>query len=229
MDPSQLTTGALAAACQDEARRFQRREPTTGSHCIELFRRAVCDRDNAAWASVLAQYRAIVLAWLRRHPASASAREDEDYYVNRAFERFWMAVKPERFASFPDLGALLRYLKLCVHSVLLDEVRARAAAPSVSLDAPAQINAGPATGDVESQVVGGLAGRALWEAISQELHDDAERVVVYCSYALEMRPHEVYARFPERFAGGVSDVYRMKRNVLDRLRRSPRLREFLGS
>ncbi|CAA9541297.1 MAG: hypothetical protein AVDCRST_MAG88-32, partial [uncultured Thermomicrobiales bacterium] len=45
--------------------------------------------------------------------------------------------------------------------------------------------------------------------------------------ALELKPSEVHARYPDRFAS-VADVYRIKRNLLDRLRRSPEIRRFLA-
>ena len=49
----------------------------------------------------------MVRAWIRRHPAAAAAGEDDEYWVNRAFERFFIAVGPERFGTFPSLAALL--------------------------------------------------------------------------------------------------------------------------
>ena len=59
------------------------------------------------------------------------------------------------------------------------------------------------------------------------LVDDGERRVVYCSFALDMKPGEIQARQPELFAT-VADVYRLKRNALDRLRRSPEIAGFLA-
>src|SRR5262245_36209372 len=110
----------LARACADQTGRYQRGELADDRYCLELLRRAVCDRDPVAWELVLDQYRGLVNAWVRQHPASASLDEDPDYWVTRAFERFWMAIGPERFGSFGHLRAVLRYLKLCVYSILLD-------------------------------------------------------------------------------------------------------------
>lgn len=224
-DPRQLSLVDLAAACQQETSRFQRGQSSRDEFCRELFYRAICLRDHGAWERIVFQYRGVVLAWIRHHPASSSAREGDDYWLNRTFERFWAAVGPDRFDRFPDLASLLKYLKMCVHSVLLDDVRAQGAAQLESLDdAPARSVEAP---DFDMQAVGQLAGQELWNTIVAELPDEAERLVVYCSFALDLKPSEIYQRYSGRYAT-VADVYRIKRNVLERLRRSPRIQQFVA-
>jgi DNA-directed RNA polymerase specialized sigma24 family protein len=189
-----------------------------------LARRAICLREQQAWEIVFGQYQGFVLACIRRHPVASAVREDEDYLVNRAFQRLWSAVTPERFDQFAGLPALLKYLKMCAHSVLLDAARQQRGNPIEPLtDLTAEI-AEPRT--PEGVVMGRQAGRELWQVIAEELQDDAERKVAYLSFVRELKPREVYERAPDRFQS-VADVYRIKRNVLDRLRRSPRIRDFL--
>src|SRR5438128_2583506 len=120
LDASQLTIADLVAACRAETNRFRGGEACSDGYCFELFRRAVCHRDDDAWAAIMEQYRGLVLSWLRQHSASSAVQEDDDYWITRTFERFWMAVGPERFAHFGELGGVFQYLKMCVHSVLLD-------------------------------------------------------------------------------------------------------------
>jgi len=213
----------LIGACREETAKFLRREPFRDAYCFELVRRAISDRDQAAWDAVFAQYRGIVLAWVRQHPARATTREDDDYWLNRTFERFWQAVGPERIAAFAGLAAILGYLKLCCHSVLLDEVRAQGALRFE----PFPDHEGATGGeDVEAAAIGELSGRDLWGVISAELHDESERLVAHLCLVLGLKPREVYERHRERFAD-VADVYRVKRNLLDRLQRSPDIRRFL--
>lgn len=214
----------LAAHCREETGKFLRREASSDAYCFEIFRRAVCDRDEPAWRVVFAQYRGVVLSWVRRHPVAAQAREDDEYWVNRTFERFWSAVGPERFGAFPGVAALLRYLKLCSHSVLLDEARARVAAHSEPLDE--RVAEHIETPDVADAAIGQLAGGDLWGVILAELQDEAERRAAYLCLVLDLKPREVQERHPELYES-VDDVYRIKRNVLDRLRRNPRIRAFL--
>ncbi len=231
MNLTHVSLRDLAASCREETGKFQRGEPARTDSCWEILRRAVAGQDHAAWEAVLTQYRGIVLAWVHHHPASASAREGDDYWVNRVFERFWTAIGPDRFSQFPDLPSLLKYLKMCVHSVLLDDARARHVAELESLDLPAvreRVDAAAARGrgDLEEIALGGMAGRDLWLAIAEDLPDESERLLAYWSFVLDLKPGEIHGRSPERYPS-VADVYRIKRNVLDRLRRSPRLQQRL--
>ena len=220
----ELPLRELARRCREETVRFLRGEPRDDAFCFEIFQRAVVTRDDEAWEAIVGQYRGIVLAYVGQHTAAAMLHEPDDYWVNRAFQRFWSAVGPDRFASFPELPALLKYLKLCVHSVLMDEVRARRAGTLTSLDEVPET--APAESDAERSVIGKVAGQELWEAIARELQNEAEETVVHLSFARDLKPAEIFERHPELFAS-VEDVYRIKRNVLDRLRRSANVRAFL--
>ncbi|MBV9579182.1 MAG: sigma-70 family RNA polymerase sigma factor [Chloroflexi bacterium] len=214
----------LARRCREETLRFLGGGDRDDAFCFEIFHRAVVDRDDAAWEAIVAQYRGIVLAYVSQHSAAALLREADDYWVNRAFQRFWAAVGPDRFGNFPDLPSLLKYLKLCVHSVLMDEMRARRGTSTSSLDdVPESV---PARTNAEGAVVGALSGEQLWDAIIREVQDEAERKVVYLSFARDMKPSEIAERHPDLF-GSVADVYRIKRNVIERLRRSAEIRSFL--
>jgi hypothetical protein len=216
----------IARRCREETQRFLRGEPREDAFCFEVFARAIAYRDDAAWEAVITQYRGIVLAYISQHSLSTVVREPDDYWVNRAFQRFWSAVGPDRFGQFSDLASLLKYLKMCVHSVLMDEVRARRAASLTSLDDMAETTAAPT--NAERSVIGKLAGEQLWATIVRELQDEGERVVAYLSFARDLKPSEIFGRHP-RLYENVADVYRIKRNVVERLRRSPEVRAFLSS
>jgi hypothetical protein len=214
----------LARRCREETMRFLRGEPRDDAFCFELFERAVTRREHDAWEAIMAQYRGIVLAYVGQHSAAALVREPDDFWVNRAFQRFWMAVGPDRFGQFTDLAALLKYLKLCVHSVLLDEVRSRRVSMTGSLGEVPET--APAPRDESDAVLGELSGQQLWRVIDNELQDEPERVVALLSFARDLKPAEIFSRHPALY-DSVADVYRVKRNVIDRLRRSPEVRAFL--
>src|SRR6185437_15594263 len=109
----------------------------------------------------------------------------------------------------------------------MDEIRSRRAASATSLDEVPETL--PARATAESSALGKLAGEQLWEAIKRELQDEAEQQVVYLSFARDLKPAEIAERHPHLFAAGVADVYRVKRNVIERLRRSPAIRAFLSA
>jgi hypothetical protein len=221
-----LAVADLVRRCHEQTLRFLRAEPRDDSFCFELFKLAVVRRDPDAWEAIITQYRGIVLAFVRQHSAAGQLHETDDYWVNRTFQRFWMAVSSERFGQFPDLPALLKYLKLCVHSVLLDELRARRAGTLTSLEEVP--HTAPADTDAERAALGSLAGQQLWNLVMRELNDEAERTVAFLSFARDLKPAEIQRRHPELYAS-IADVYRVKRNLLERLRRNPDIQAFAMS
>jgi hypothetical protein len=62
----------------------------------------------------------------------------------------------------------------------------------------------------------------FWEEVDARLRDEKERRVVYGSFVLALKPRELCAQFPETFCD-VNQVYRIKENVLARLRRDTEL------
>jgi DNA-directed RNA polymerase specialized sigma24 family protein len=215
----------LVWACEEENRRRLRGETHREDFSRELFRRAICERDAAAWESLFTLYRGLVASWVRQHPASDSVAERDDC-VNLVFERFWVAIGPQRFAEFPSAAALLKYLKMCVHTVLIDEVRARRVAQRTLTAWPAG-ETHAVGGDVGATATARLADDELWELVSREVTDEGERLLLYLTVGLDLSPRQIHARYPRVF-GSVRDVYRIKRNVLDRLRRNQTVRRHLA-
>jgi hypothetical protein len=229
-DLSRLSVNDLAGASRREGERFRRGEPSRDAFGIELFRRAVCGRETAAWEALAAQYRGLMLTWLKRHPAAALVHEEDDYWVNHAFARFWQALGPERIHHFTTLASLLAYLRMCTLSVLMDEVRARKAtggAGRESAAGEAQERQHADAEEVGALVVSRLSGQEVWRVIARELPAETDRLVVYLSFARFLSPGEIHRRYPDRFPTA-ADVYRIKRNVLDRLRRSPAMRSLIA-
>jgi len=182
---------------------------------MDLFRRAICERDDEAWTTVVEQYRGIVLAAIRRHSASHQLHEDDIYWINRAFQRFWAAVGPDRFGQFTELPAILGYLKMCAVSVLLDDLRALRRCQFAPIDETSpECAVEPDHGDVVSDR---LDAAALWAAVLETLVSDTERLVARLSFVGGLSPREIFARHDDCFAN-VGDVYRVKRNLLERLR-----------
>lgn len=195
-----------------------RGDPERGrdAEAYALFRRALVQRDRDAWDALYARYENLVAAWARRHPGFLRTGEPVDYFVNRAFEKLLSAVDGEKFSRFPDLPSVLRYLKMCTHSAIVDLVRARrreAFEPPVHAPTP----------DPEAEALERLHRREVWDLVQSLLRDDRERVLVYESFVLGTSPQELRDRRPDLFPT-VQEVYLAKRNLLGRLRRDPRVR-----
>jgi len=210
----------FAQLCRDvetQEARFLRGLPSTDAPARELFRRAIDQHDEIAWATILELYRPLLLAHSRRLLVRGLVREDDQFCVERAFERFWQATRTSGLAQFADLAAILKYLKLCLASVLLDEARARRRQPTLPLDdvAPdARLSDDPATLATDNG-----AGHELWHAVLAELRSPKEHLVARHSFLHGHTPRDIFHLHPSRFRD-VAEIYRIKRNVLERLRHS---------
>lgn len=224
-----LTLGGLARRCTQETELFFRHQSYDPSYCFELFRRAIIGHDQHAWEHIYAQYRPLVAGWVERHSAFSESGEEAQYFVNRAFEKMWSALPPDKFGDFPNLKSLLRYLQVCVHSVILDRVRRRELAV-VDVDIDDEVSLGeqeitsrPST----DRALDRIHQQELWREIDARLGNDQERKVVYGSFVLALKPREILTHYPETF-NSVKQVYRAKENVLSRLRRDSELLKFLA-
>jgi DNA-directed RNA polymerase specialized sigma24 family protein len=222
-----LTLAGIAHRCARETDLFFQRRSSDPLYCFEMFRRAIMERDQRAWELIYIQYRPLVTGWVERHSAFPTSGEEAQYFVNRAFERMWTVLTSDRFGYFVDLKSLLRYLQMCVHSAILDQVRA---AEQATLGIEEDVGgaekeaAGPA---VEDQVLTQVAGQEFWKEIEARLQDEKERRVVYGSFVLALKPREIYTQSRETFRD-VREVYRIKENVLARLGRDAELKKSLG-
>lgn len=225
-DVQRLTLPALVHRCAEESERYFRKESFDPRFCYEIFRRAIDQRDSRAWEHVYNQYRTLVAGWVHRNAAFPETGEEVQYFVNRAFEKMWAALTPQKFARFPDLKSLLRYLQMCVHSAIVDHAR-REKVGSVELDERAEIGLMAASASIEEQALARVQREAFWKWLEGRLQSRKEREVVYGCFVLALKPRELYKRSREMF-DDVTDIYRIKQNLLARLRRDTTLEEVLG-
>lgn len=221
---AQVPLGELVEACQRESLRYRREGVADERFAMEVVRRAVGDRDSLAWEAFVMQHRACVMATIRRHPAWLANVEEDAYWLNRTFQRFWMAVGPHRLHQFTTLASVIGYLKMCAHSVVVDEIRLRRPEPVKPIEQVPEYDLG--SGDAVAEAIDELAAVELWRSIEGELHGESERLIARLSWVGQMAPDEIYARHRTTFRD-VADVYRMKRNLVYRLRRSPRVNAHL--
>jgi hypothetical protein len=179
------------------------------------------ERDQAAWEAVYRQYAEltpVVRHWVERHSMFPATGEDPAYFVNRAFERLWAALDAQKFTHFPDLPAVLRYLKLCVHSSITDHARRARDEDGLPEDE---------RHDLPAHAAAPEDGGDLWELVAARLNDAQETTAVYARYVLDMKPQEIYATYPGLYPG-VRQVYSVLQNVLRRLRRDEELMNYLA-
>jgi len=220
--PEQLSITELARCCSEETTKFLKQNISNDRYCLELFRRAITKRDDDAWICIYQQYSPLVLTWVNQHQSATPllGQDGSAPLVNAAFAKFSQALTPAKMDNFDSLAAVLKYLKMCVHSVVADEVRARQARQYE--EALELMEHEPATDDPADSVISNLSAQGLWQVIQEELNGEDERVLIYLAYIHGMKPSEISSQ-NRRLFPTVDDVYRIKRNVLERLRRNRRL------
>jgi DNA-directed RNA polymerase specialized sigma24 family protein len=208
----------VASHCQVEHSRFHGGQPHDARYAEEIVRRAIVERDEAAWEALHAIYSPQVAAWCRR----AGAREDElDDLCAVAWEKFWRAFGCDRLRHATGIGAVLQYLMLCATSVVFDARRKAAGAARFALDLEPE-QAELLLPVAEAEEPDWHEFRALvWRC----LHSDAERMLVRLQYGRGYRSADVQRLRPDLFRS-VEDVYRTHHTLFDRLRRNKALRSW---
>lgn len=223
-DFSHLALAGVSRRCARESDLFFKRQDNDPRFCFELFRRAICERHAGAWELVYRQYAPLVGRWVQRHSLFPALDEEVDYFVSGAFQKMWIVLTPEKFAQFPDLKSVLRYLQMCVHSVLIDHMRRQERASLLDDEVEEATPSGAPL--PEEEVLDRVAQSELWQQLVQRLKDDKERQVVYGTFVLALKPRDIYEQYSHTFAN-VNEVYRIKENLIARLRRDEDLQRFM--
>lgn len=184
---------------------------------LTLFRRAIIAGDQACWNELFTLYHGQVQAWCRL--AGARDTDHLDDLALGTWERFWQNYTPAKFAAGGGLASALAYLKLCARSVVIDAFRAggRAIRRSAAALPPSEPAGSPPEQAVDPD---------FWAIIGRYLRSEQELVLVRLKYVLDLKPAEIQALRPDLFPT-IASVYRVTRNVLDRLGRSAELRSCL--
>lgn len=224
ISPQHLPLTDLAQKCEQETTLYFKHQSHDTRYCFELFRRAIKDGDKSAWAVLCNQYQPLVAGWVSQHYGFEASGEEVQYFVNGAFGKLSGTIKPDKFSQFSDVGSLLRYLKLCVHSVIIDHNRTVNQPHLYALDDVWEKESPDPS--PEEQAMDRSDRQALWDLINTRLHNEKERAVVHGSFVFDLKPQELYDHFKSVFSD-VDEIYRVKQNVLSRLGRDPEFRKLL--
>ena len=215
--PSEMTLTELAKRCELEIQKFRHKESTDDRYCLEVFYRAIHRDDAGAWSLLYEQYTETVSIWFRRHNSkdTASRYMKEEDYVAKTFERFWQAVRKSK-PAFESLASALSYLKFCLSSSLIDELRDHARANLTPLMEYAQSD------DPKFEVEDSYHEGELWEVLKDILRDVKEPRLIRVAYLLfycNLKPREIVRNLPHEFASE-QEIYSLRRNVWERIMRN---------
>jgi DNA-directed RNA polymerase specialized sigma24 family protein len=188
----------------------------------EVFRRAIVQRDSAAWADVAQWYRPLMISWARQRLASVPLEDSCADIADEAFARAWSALASTGADTFPSLATMLGYLRRCVASVTADRLRAQSDRFCALTEHEPARQLSP-----EQEVLVEFNRTEVWALISTHITSSQEEIVVRESLILGLPPRTILERHPDLFED-VAEVYRIKRNLFERLRRDDDLRELYG-
>ena len=215
------TTTTLTESCREESKRYRR-----GGHsvrkgaCYELFRRAIVEKDQKAWAAVYEQYKRLVAKQLVTKGVQINPDQVDDL-VEDTFAKFWQAMKSKEFANdFKSMGQIITYLKMCAHSVKVDWFRNQKKWEDFTtpLEEAEHIKHDPISSKIEA-----LDREKLQTYFRSRLKDKEERLVFFLSFESGLKPRQIYAKYTQEFEN-VKEVRRIKERIVLRLKNDPQLR-----
>ena len=206
-----LRVSELIEQCRREIQAYRRGELSNEAYGLELLRRALVQVDQDAWAGVQRCLSELVRGWLYSHPRREAALrwQSEEDYVALAFERFWQATVQQQVA-FRTLAGALAYLRASLNGAILDTLRTYVRSREVPLPEPGA----PGEPSFEDRTNSG----ELWEILQRVLPSERERRLAYLLYHCGLKPREIVRFCPQEW-NDVQEIYRLRRNILERLKR----------
>ena len=220
LNANEMSTEALTTECGRQSEIFQRSRSSDDTYCLELFRRAIVQKDQDAWAAVYAQYQRVVATWVCSRIDCLENSADE--VVVDAYARFSRAFTAQRFTQYSQLRSVMAYLQRCAFAAAYDckrRLQRTAYHTADSLDDEGMENFLSTPADaVEQHVFGKMEATRVWECVLSHCQDDADRLIARRIFVENLKPDQVYQEQPQLF-GSVQAVYQLVRNLRDRLRR----------
>jgi hypothetical protein len=191
---------------------FRRGESSNGTYGLELLHRAIMQGDQVAWEGVQQCLGEMVRGWIRCHPSRAAACrwESEENYVALAFERFCQATARQQVA-FETFAGALAYLRTCLNGAILDTLRA--------YSRPKEVPLLEAEESAELYEKDQNDSSEVWQILQTMLPDGREQRLAYLLYHCGLKPREVVRFCPHEWSD-IQEVYRLRRNIMDRLLRN---------
>jgi len=208
-----LSVATLAERYSSETNTARVRDSHADQGNLELFQRALTQRNDEAWGLLVEHFQGLVMAWVRNHSRRdlAYRYHNPEYYVALAFERFWQATTRNHSLAFTSLEAALSYLKASLNGAILDTLRSYAR-PEIPLPEPGHLYPIELTSEDYAYEYD------LWDAIKNLIPTPREQRVAYLLFHCGLKPREIVQFCPDEFAD-VREVHRLRRNIVERLLR----------
>lgn len=204
--PDIVSISELAMRCQEEMAGLQRGAVAENSPGLQLLALARLHNDEQIWNAIERCFSPLVRSWIRRHPRyeDACRVKAERRYVTLVLTKFRHGVA-EQGMTFPSLATALRYLLVCVNSVLLDTIRSAAWLEKIKQYDLLVSNEATAKMDV-----------AL---VQQILTDEREQRLAYLLFHCGLTPDEIAKTCSSEFAN-LQEIYQLRASLMKHLEAS---------
>lgn len=209
---------SLIEQCADNTTRYLRKAAHDTRYCMELFRRGLVEGVDDALEHLRLIYEPLLLRWVYSHPLFPKTGEVAAYFSSEAFIKSYRALQGPRFFNFPSLSHIVKYMKSCVHTAIVQYMRDQR--PDDLL--PENFD----TPDSKDQTTR-IEARQLWEHITSLMEDDHERLLAHCTFVLDMKPREICRQYSTIWPDERSVTILLYR-LRQRLRKDPEIRQLAG-
>lgn len=179
---SERSLQELSQRCEAETQKFRHRRPYSPEVCYDLFRRALEQEDSEAFGHIYRIYLHLVYFWLQKHPQFPQLHTPIEDCVSETLLRFYRALRGPQFAKVQSLPSVLKFMKMCVNSTVIDLLRVQAR-QKVERDLPENL---PAPSPSPSTLP-----PAVWQRMVALLPVADDQLLAYLCFVLEMKPAEI--------------------------------------
>jgi hypothetical protein len=184
-----LSVDDLAMRCAHETDQFNHRQASDPRFCFELLRRALAEGSPDAFTLVYQTYERQVTNWVYSHPKFEQTGESAEFFAAHALRSFYFALRGPKFERFPSLPQILSYLKLCVHTAVVQYLRDQQPQITTPLLDTHTLAYHP---DLDTHAV----AAELWQHICSLLPDERDRMLARLVFVQGLRPREIVAALP---------------------------------
>ncbi|SRR5579884_523868 len=205
--PDIASVPALARRCKEEINHYQRGGSVEDSSLPQLLLFARLHNNEQSWRVIEQCLAALALSCIRRHPRyeEACRVKTERRYLTLAFARFRHGIV-EQDMTFSSLSVVVRYLLVCVNSVLLDTLRSATWLEKINQHELLISNSA-----TEQQMDTTL--------LQQLLSDERERRLAYLLFHCGLSPRAIMQTCPAEFAD-LEEIYQLRSSLMSHLQSS---------
>jgi hypothetical protein len=218
---AQLDLDSLADYCVEHTKKFLQRLSNDTRYCFELMRRAYAELSDEALNHVYTIYLPQLSSRAKRHKQFDRSCGDSDYFARLAMTNFYSRCHGSNFSEmFSELPAVMGYLKACLHSVIVQDVRENALIVSLPDDLPAPLS-------TDRWNAMHISEEEIWAHIGRLLSDPKDERLAYLRWVLEIPPAQIVQLDPQQWKSEREVSVALQR-IRRRLRKDLRLRELVS-